>query len=66
MDSDSVGDGVPGDVNGTGVTRSPTGCLKEGSDTLSVRWDEAEVGPREVFEENVVTEDVGEVNRRRG
>lgn len=64
MDSDRVGDRVPIDVNGTRVTRSLTDCLKEGSDKLSVRWDEVEVRPREVFEENVETEDIGEVNRR--
>lgn len=31
MDSDSVGDGVPGNIDGTGVTRSPTGRLKQSS-----------------------------------
>lgn len=66
MESDGVGNGVARDVHEAGIGGRPAGGLEEGGDELAVGGNEAEVGPGEVFEEDVVAEDIGEAGGGRG
>lgn len=66
MEGDGVGDRVARDVHEAGIGGRTAGGLEEGGDEPAVGGNEAEVGPGEVFEEDVVAEDVGEVRGGRG
>lgn len=61
MNCDGIGVTVTGNVNRPEVIRGTSSGLKESGDEFSGGWYKAEVRPRKVFKEDVVTEDIAEV-----
>lgn len=51
-----------GNINRPGIARSSSGGLIQSSDKFTGGWYKAEIRPRVVLEQNMVTKDIAETN----